>query len=42
MKKGQKNIYFIAGANKEEVAKSPFAERLVKKVCVTRVTAVWG
>jgi hypothetical protein len=32
MKEGQKNIYFIAGANKEEVSQSPFAERLVKKV----------
>ena len=32
MKEGQKNIYFIAGANKDEVSKSPFAERLVKKV----------
>lgn len=31
MKEGQKNIYFIAGANKDEVSKSPFAERLVKK-----------
>lgn len=32
MKEDQKQIYFIAGSSKEEVAKSPFLEKLVKKV----------
>jgi len=31
MKPKQEHIYYIAGANKEEVAKSPFVERLLKK-----------
>eukprot|EP00877_Chromochloris_zofingiensis_P005364 jgi/Chrzof1/14829/Cz09g17250.t1 len=31
MKEDQKQIYFIAGSSKEEVAKSPFLEKLVKK-----------
>lgn len=31
MKEGQKNIYYLAGTSKEEVAGSPFLERLVKK-----------
>merc|ERR1711977_273856 len=31
MKKGQKNIYYISGENKEQVEKSPYLERLRKK-----------
>ena len=31
MKEGQKNIYYLAGANKEEVAASPMLERLLQK-----------
>lgn len=31
MKDGQKNIYYLAGQTKEEVANSPFLERLVTK-----------
>lgn len=31
MKTGQENVYFIAGTNKAELAKSPFVERLLKK-----------
>lgn len=31
MKEGQKQIYFLAGTNKEELLASPFLERLVKK-----------
>ncbi|KAG2483309.1 hypothetical protein HYH03_017812 [Edaphochlamys debaryana] len=31
MKEGQKNIYYLAGTSKEEVAASPFVEQLLKK-----------
>lgn len=31
MKEGQKDIYYLAGASKDEVAKSPFLERLLAK-----------
>ena len=31
MKPKQENIYYIAGASREELAKSPFVERLLKK-----------
>ncbi|GFR49495.1 hypothetical protein Agub_g11413 [Astrephomene gubernaculifera] len=31
MKEGQKNIYYLAGASKEEVAHSPFVEQLLRK-----------
>ena len=31
MKKDQENIYFVAGGSEDEVKKSPFAERLLKK-----------
>ncbi|XP_059488205.1 endoplasmin isoform X2 [Neocloeon triangulifer] len=31
MKPNQEHIYYIAGANRDEVAKSPFVERLLKK-----------
>jgi len=31
MKDGQDNVYYIAGASKEEVEASPFVERLLKK-----------
>lgn len=31
MKKGQEHIYYIAGNNRDELAKSPFVERLLKK-----------
>jgi HSP90 family molecular chaperone len=32
MKPGQKTIYCIAGMSQEEVARSPFAEKLVAEV----------
>jgi HSP90 family molecular chaperone len=32
MQPGQKSIYWIAGMNQEEVAGSPFAEKLVAEV----------
>jgi HSP90 family molecular chaperone len=32
MKPGQKTIYWIAGMSQEEVARSPFAEKLVAEV----------
>ncbi len=32
MKAGQKDIYYLAGNSKEEVAKSPFVEQLLRKV----------
>lgn len=31
MKAGQKDIFYITGANKEQLEKSPFLERLKKK-----------
>lgn len=31
MKKGQKDIFYITGSNKEQLEKSPFLERLIKK-----------
>eukprot|EP00197_Chlamydomonas_leiostraca_P012972 CAMPEP_0202865410 /NCGR_PEP_ID=MMETSP1391-20130828/5942_1 /ASSEMBLY_ACC=CAM_ASM_000867 /TAXON_ID=1034604 /ORGANISM="Chlamydomonas leiostraca, Strain SAG 11-49" /LENGTH=829 /DNA_ID=CAMNT_0049545253 /DNA_START=106 /DNA_END=2595 /DNA_ORIENTATION=+ len=31
MKDGQKDIYYLAGATKEEIAKSPFVEQLLRK-----------
>ena len=31
MKKGQKDIFYITGTNKEQLEKSPFLERLKKK-----------
>lgn len=31
MKEGQKDIYYLAGASKEEIAKSPFVEQLLRK-----------
>jgi len=34
MQPGQKSIYWIAGMNQEEVAASPFAEKLVAEVGV--------
>jgi HSP90 family molecular chaperone len=33
MKEGQKQIYWISAGSQAEAAKSPFLERLVKKVC---------
>jgi hypothetical protein len=32
MQPGQKSIYWIAGMNQDEVAASPFAEKLVAEV----------
>lgn len=31
MKPGQKQIYFISGESKEQLAQSPFVEKLLKK-----------
>jgi HSP90 family molecular chaperone len=33
VKSGQKTIYWIAGMSQDEVARSPFAEKLVAEVC---------
>lgn len=37
MKKAQKDIFYITGSSKEQLEKSPFLERLIKKgyeVCI--------
>jgi len=31
MKPGQKDIFYIIGSSKEQLEKSPFLERLIKK-----------
>lgn len=42
MKEGQQYIYYVAGSSQEELSKSPFVERLLKKDYEVRGGRVWG